>query len=196
MIKRIKNWIKGKKESPEFYNVHHPNFMNQVEPAFQIKGVQYYRFKQETKIPYGRYQVLQSFLLSYDLRMDYTLFKAYLEQIESVLNGAKGSINLAKAFELIEKMKARAALAFDPAQAYNIASVVYFDQNEDLYKYDSIHNQNKIAAWKEAGQLDFFYTRPISELLGLSNFSESALTEYIKEASDLIRDLSFDTQTA
>lgn len=178
------------------FTIHHPNFASQIEPAFKIKGKQYYRFKQDTKLPYSRYQVLQSFLLSYELKMDGELFKLYLDQIENALNGSKGAINLGKAFELIEKMKARAALAFDPSHAYNIASVVYFDDSEDLYKYDAGLNQEKIRTWREAGQLDFFYTRPISELLGLNNFSEKDLADYIREANALIEDLTLDTQQA
>jgi len=176
------------------YNIHHPNFSAMVEKAFVSQGVQYYRFKEDTKMPYSRYQILQSFLLGYELRMDYNLFKAFLEDIEKNLNGSRGLVDISKAFTTIQKMKARAELAFDPQQAYNIASIMYFTDEEDLYKYDTKLNQDKINRWKGANLIDFFYMRPMSELLGLSNFSQPDLTAYIKEVEELLKDLTCDTQ--
>ena len=181
------------KRSSGAYNLHHPNFAAMVEKAFVSKGVQYYRFKEDTKMPYSRYQVLQSFLLGYELRMDHALFKAFLEEIEKNLNGTRGQIDLSKTFVTIEKMKARASLAFDPQQAYNIASVIYFEEGEDLYKYDGTLNAAKIKRWTGACLIDFFYMRPMSELLGLSNFSQPDLTSYMKEAAELLNDLTCDT---
>jgi hypothetical protein len=184
------------KRKPKGFNIHHPDFINRIEKAFKSKGVQYYRFKEDTKMPYGRYQVLQSFLLGYELRMDYALFKAFLEEIEKNLNGTRGQIDISKAFVTLEKMKARAALAFDPTQAYSVASVIYFQEDEDLYHYDNAINQDKIARWKGANLIDFFYMKPIAELLGLSNFSQPDLIAYIKEVDSLLSDLTLDTQPA
>lgn len=175
-----------------FFNVHHPDFQLKVEPAFKIKGIQYYRFRKDTAIPYGRYQFMQTFLLQYDLRMNYELFKGYLDQLEKNITGGQGTINLGKAYEIIVKMRGRSELAFDPAQAYNLASVVYFDDKEVLHTYDMDHNKKKIESWREVGAVDFFYTRPLDELLGLTNFSVSDLTNYIKVSSEIINDLTSD----
>jgi len=182
------------KTKPQGYNVHHPDFANKVEKAFVDGGIQYYKFKEDTKMPYGRYQVLQSFLLGYELRMDYTLFLAFLTEIEKNLNGTRGQIDLSKTFVTIEKMKARAALAFEPKQAYNLASVIYFEANEDLYQYEGPLNEAKIKRWMEAGLIDFFYMKPLSELIGLSNFSQPDLISYMKEVNELLNDLTCDTQ--
>lgn len=175
-----------------FFNVEHPDFKLKVEPAFKIKGIQYYRFKQDYRIPYGRYQFLQTFLLQYDLRMDLNLFRAMIAKLKKNLFGPPGDIDMGKAYQVITTMEARAELAFDPEQAYNLASVVYFDVKEILYEYDRDHNKKKIALWREAGALDFFYTRPLSELLGLNDFSEEDLTNYIRDSSEMLKDLTCD----
>lgn len=180
----------------DFYNVRHPDFKMQVEEAtkddgtkLKVNGIQYYRFKPDHRIPYGRYTFMQAFLLQYDLRMDLNTFTAYLDSLEKHITGQRGELNVGKAYEIIQKMRARAALAFDPTQAYNLASVVYFDDQEVLYGYDMEYNKKKIALWREAGAIDFFYTRPLSELLGLNDFSEEGLTNYIQGSSEILNDL-------
>lgn len=183
------------KPNNDFYNLHHADFIGIVEPAFKGKdGIQYYRFMKEINLPYGRYQMVQTYYLQYDLRLDHKLFKQYIEAIEKSLDGSAGQVNIGKAFELISKMKARAELAFDPNQAYNLASIIYFDDTEDLYKYDLDYNRTKIARWKEANDLSFFYTKPLDDLLGLKHFSELDLAAYIKAADQILTDLTLDTQ--
>ena len=194
MIDYIKKLF-SKKQNNELHNIHHPVFSGQIEKAFKSKnGIQYYRFIKEIMMPYGRYQMVQTYFLEYDLRMDHKLFKQYIESIEKTLDGSAGQVNIGKAFELISKMKARAELAFAPDQAYNLASIVYFDETEDLYKYDLDYNRTKISRWKEAGDLAFFYTKPLDDLLGLKNFSEPDLAAYIKAADQILTDLTSDTQ--
>lgn len=177
----------------ELHNIYHPVFADQIEPAFKSKqGTQYYRFKEELPMPYGRYQMVQTYYLEYDLRLSHKLFKQYIAAIKGFLDGSSGQVNIGKAFETISKMEARAELAFAPDQAYNLASIVYFDDTENLYKYDLAHNKIKIAHWKEDGDLGFFFTKPLDGLLGLKDFSEQDLADYIKVADQILTDLTLD----
>ena len=183
-------WRKKKEVNNELYNLYHPIFDGQIEPAFKGKnGVQYYRFSKEITMPYGRYQMVQTYFLEYDLRLDYKLFKQYIQTIKDQVNIGK----LDRVLETILKMEARAELAFSPDQAYNLASIIYFDDTENLYKYDLAYNKNKIARWKEDGDLGFFFTSPLDELLGLKNSSEQDLANYIKTADQILTDLISDT---
>lgn len=176
----------------DFPNVYHPDFRDKVEPAFKSRGVQYYRMKKDGQIPYGRYRRMQEFMLEYDLRMKLDTFMAYLAELKKNLFGASGTVNLENAFKIIAKMEARANLAFSPQQAYNLATIVYFDDTENLYGYDEDHNKKKVKAWMEDKKVDFFYTRPLDELLGLSGYSETALIDYIQESSEIIKSLTSD----
>jgi len=178
----------------EFHNIYHPVFSDQIEPAFKSKGgIQYYRFAKEITMPYGRYQMVQTYFLEYELRLDHKLFKQYIAAIKGFLDGSAGQVNIGKAFETISKMEARAELAFTPDQAYNLASIIYFDETENLYKYDLAHNRTKIARWKEDNDIDFFYMKPLDDLLGLKNFSQQDLADYIRTADQILTDLISDT---
>lgn len=188
------NWFK-KKQNQEFHNIYHADFAGKVEKAFISKGVQYYRFNKEIEMPYGRYQMVQTYFLEYDLRLDHKLFKQYVTSIKGFLDGSAGQINIGKAFETISKMEARAELAFSPDQAYNLASIIYFDDAEDLYRYDLAHNKIKIKVWREAKELAFFFMSPLDELLGLKHFSQQDLADYIKAADQILTDLTLDTHS-
>lgn len=174
-------------------NIYHPDFKDKVEFAFRSRGVTYYRMTKGTQIPFGRYRRMQEYFLEYDLRMKITTFMAYLNDLEKHLFGATGTVNLNKAYEIIASMKARANLAFAPTQAYNLATVVYFDDTENLYGYDENHNKKKAKAWQEDKKVDFFYMRPLDELLGLTGYSEADLINYIQTSSEIINDLTSDT---
>lgn len=189
--------------SAPFENVYHPDFRDKVEVAtdhngnpLKCRGVLYYRMKADQQVPYGRYQRLQAFLFQHEVRMDHPVFKAFINEAKKWLDGSRKEINTGKAYEVLLKMEARAELAFDPKQIYNCASVVYFDDTENIYSYDEDHNRKKIAAWMEDRKVDFFYMRPLDELLGLSDYSESALIEYIQRSSEIINDLTSDTPSA
>ena len=185
----LKFWQKPK-ANLELHNIYHPVFDGQIEPAFKSKGgIQYYRFAKEITMPYGRYQMVQTYFLEYELRLDHKLFKQYIETVKGFLNTGK----LDKVMETILKMEARASLAFTPDQAYNLASIVYFDDTENLYKYDLAYNKKKIAHWKEDGDLGFFFTSPLDELLGLKNFSQEDLANYIRQMEPILNDLTSDT---
>lgn len=185
----LRFWRKPK-ANESLHNIHHSIFSGQIEEAFKSKqGIQYYRFAKEITMPYGRYQMVQTYFLEYELRLSYKLFKQYIQTIKDFVNVGK----LDKILETTLKMEARGELAFSPDQAYNLASIVYFDETEDLYKYDMAYNKKKIAHWKEDGDLGFFFTSPLDELLGLKNFSEQDLADYIKVADQILTDLTSDT---
>jgi hypothetical protein len=193
--------LSGKKIGDEFYNVYHPDFAANVEKAtdekgkpFIVNGKQYYRFVKETNMKWGRYMYLQTFLHEQGLRLDTELLGGYMNLMEKALNGSinKG-IELGQCFKIIGQIRSRLELAFEAETTYRLASVIYFDDTEDLYGYDKSYNDKKIAAWKEAKCVDFFYTRPMSELLGLSDLSPQDLVTYMEDQKRLLDDLTIET---
>jgi hypothetical protein len=184
---------KKKKKNPKTFNIYHEDFADKVEPAldnegkhFEVDGVKYYRFKQETMMPYGRYKMLEMFIKQVDLRMTPQILSAFITKIEQNISGEKGQVNLTKVYEAIMAIKARLTLTFEIETVYSYASVVYFDDSENLYDYDKTINEKKISRWREANTIDFFYTRPMSELFGLSNTSKIDLVAYIKAINEAI----------
>ena len=181
-----KFWKKSKKSNKTF-NIYHEDFADKVEPAlgnegkhFEVDGIKYYRFKQDTFMPYGRYKMLSMFIKQVDLRMTPEILKGFIDKIEQNISGEKGQVNLTKVYEAIMSMRARLALTFEIETVYQYASVVYFDDSENLYDYDKKHNDEKVSRWREANTLDFFYTKPMGELFGLKSISKQDLETYIK----------------
>lgn len=180
----LKFW--KKKRSVKTFNIYHEEFADKVEPAtdkdgkqLEVGGIKYYRFKQDTSMPYSRYKMLTMFIKMVDLRMTPQVLSGFIDKIENNISGEKGQINLTKVWEALMAMKARLALTFETETVYNYASVVYFDDTENLYEYDKKINDAKIVRWREANTIDFFYMRPMSELLGLSSISKQDLENYI-----------------
>lgn len=189
----FKKWFQKQEPIEELHNVHHPDFQLNVEPAFKAAGKQYYRFRKETSIPWGRYMFLQTFLKEQELRMDLDTLHEYVRRMKLALNGSisKG-VDLITAIKTLTQMESRIELAFEVDTTYRLASVMYFDETEDLYTYDKPHNDKKIETWKESRVVDFFYTRPMAELIGLSSSSPEDLQTFIDGQMELLRILTAD----
>lgn len=184
---KILKFLKRSKKSPKTFNIYHEDFADKVEPAtdnegrhFEVDGVKYYRFKQDSFMPYGRYKMMSMFIKQVDLRMTPQILMGYVDKIKSNISGEKGVVNLTKVYEALMAMEARLKLTFEIETVYSYASVVYFDDTENLYDYDKKTNDAKIARWREANTIDFFYMRPMSELFDLKSISKQDLEDYIK----------------
>ena len=180
-------FLRRNKKSSKTFNIYHEDFADKVEPAldnedrhFEVDGVKYYRFKQDTFMPYGRYKMLSMFIKMVDLRMTPEIMMGFIEKIKTNISGEKGQVNLTKVFEAVLSMEARLKLTFEVETVYQYASVVYFDDTENLYDYDKKHNEEKTKRWMEANTLDFFYMKPMGELFNLKTISKQDLETYIK----------------
>lgn len=131
-------------------------------------------------MPYGRYKMLEMFIKQVELNMTKKILMGYIDKIEKNISGETGAVNLTKCFEALQAMKARVVLTFEIETVYSYASVVYFSDSENLYDYDKKLNEDKIASWREANSVDFFYMRPMGELFGLRSISKEDLEAYIK----------------
>lgn len=194
MLTKLKAHFKRDKDKT---NLYHPNFYEFIEKAenderglnLKVNGVQYYRFKKEISMPWGRYMYLQTFLSEAALRMSTDLLKKYMENLTKILNGNKGVIELGKAFQIIGQIQSRCELAFETETTYRLASVLYFDDTEDLYSYDKAYNDLKIQSWKEAKTLDFFYMMPMTVYLNLSDLSPQDLQTFIERSGEILKGL-------
>lgn len=187
------NWIKGlfkKKVNKPLYNINHPDLAGKFEEAFTCKGVKYYRAIPDFVLPVGRYKWIDAALNEVDIRMTLPVLKAFIIELKKSLNVTNGQIRLDKAFQVIANIETRCELAFEPETVKRLASIVYFDETEDLRDYNQEYGQKKIKFWEDNGNYDFFLTRPIAELLNLSNISEMSLKKYILEASQILKDLT------
>lgn len=185
---------KAKSIAKPSFNIHHEEVRHKIEKAFKAGNVQYYKFIDEHQIPAGRYKYIYSALKEADLRMDMPTLKNYIQTLKDILNGGskKNQINVGDIWKIVYNMETRAELAFEPAAIERLASVIYFDDTEDLSTYNRNHGQEKIKNWTKNNVKDFFLTRPISELFGTSGISLTSLEEYIETTNQIIADLTID----
>lgn len=185
-----KLWDFLKKRDPDFYNVNHPDFKGKIEEAFKAGGTQYYRMREEIDMPYGRYKEISAYLQEVDLRMSLKTLRSFLIELKSYIDGSRGQVNLIMACQTLGKMESRIELQFEPETAKRLATVVYFDDTEDITKFDSDYAKEKMKIWEREESFDFFLTRPMSEWLGLRGISKDSLIAFINQTTDLIRDLT------
>ena len=192
-------WLKQlfkKKEKPVegLYNIHHPDIAPLIEVAFECGGVTYYRMKEEREFNHrvGRYKFINAYTAEAEIRMSIKTLQDYIKELKKHLDGARGNINLDKAFRVIHAMETRAELAFEPGTIKRLASVVYFDETEDLRDFDEDYGRKKIELWEKHDCYAFFLTRPMNELLNLQGISLGSLKKYIQEAESVIKSLTLE----
>jgi hypothetical protein len=179
------------KALPE-YNMLHPDFAPMVEEAFTCGGKRFYRFKDEYRMPTGRYKYYYAYLREVDQRMSLEKLQEFTDAFETVLNGGeKGKgINLGRMWELVLNIKSRVKLAFEPQGVKNLAAVAYFDETEDLTSFNVAYGREKIKLWDDHGTHDFFLTKPIGELLSLNSSFTESLPQYLSQAEQILADLN------
>lgn len=171
-------------KSDKVMNIHHPKLVGMTEFAFVADGVKYFCFTLDSEVRYRRYVVLQAFLQEYHLRVDLDTLKGNITKLKGWLNPPVtkegGVLQLGKALELLEIMEQRANIAFEPDTVYRLASVLYFDESEILSGYDKVYNEAKIARWKKAETVDFFFHKLFVESTRLKATSREDLVNYLR----------------
>jgi len=181
MINKLKNWYQnfntarwnaglGKKYFSDHKHV--------IEFAFEIAGVKYFRFNDVYTLPYER--GLMSIAVYEETRMRCS--REYLTEhcrvVSEILRDTK-KVDIFKINELNEQMKDRLNLAMDVDLLYKLASIVFFDTNENPVLYDAEYNAKKITFWKKhRGVADFFLQTPIVELIPFIQNSDFDLDAY------------------
>lgn len=181
-------------QNPDKYTLHHPDLEGQTELAFESGLRKYYRFKDDFRMPAGRYKYVYKRFKEHDMRMTREILLAYLDQIEKTLNGGeKGkTVNLFNISRTIHNMRTWTTLPFEPGAVKRLAAVIYFTDDEDLSTFDEKAGQAKIEWWEANGTHDFFSTAPIGELLNLSSIYSASLQESLNDMQAIVKDLTSD----
>lgn len=139
----------------------------EIIPAFQLAGVEYYQFDSILALPYLRGLAAVEIYTEMQMKVDYDYLKQHTEAFDKIIGESKLTVNsLVRLKQLNDQIKERLQWAVDIDLCYKLASVVYFDKNEDPNKYDAAYNAKKIKLWKESEEVDAFFLRqPISSLI-------------------------------
>src|SRR5688572_16368954 len=91
------------KQPANIFNIYHPDVADKIEPAFKVKGIQYYNFKKDAEVRAGRYIIIANMLQEVYWRMDRELLRTYAKRIRSEIDGTKGQINIGNAIAFVDQ---------------------------------------------------------------------------------------------
>lgn len=154
-----------------------PNTETIIEEAFKIDGITYYRFADLNNLPYKRGLMAYAVYNELDMRCTREYLVLHSDAMNTILS--KSEINVFDIKKLNDQMMQRLQLTTDVDLMYKLASVAYFDKNENPESYDTAYCEKKIAKWKQHTSVEaFFLSQPLMELLPFLNNADVDLNTY------------------
>lgn len=148
-----------------------------IEFAFTCGGVDYYNWRDINNIPALRGLMAYTVTNELTMRVDRDYLLQLTEAIDGLINSDKPIKKTVLAqFNLY--LKERLNFVVETELLYKLASIVFFDRNENIYEYDFGYAQRKINAWKKEDVNLFFSTISISKLINYEGISELDLKVY------------------
>lgn len=170
-----------------------------VEPAFQVAGQTFYRFKDPNNIPSGRTIAVLKYAIQLKTNSDEGFLQRFYEAQKATLDAQDGKISITRLASLNNMLGDRLKWALHPGLVMKYASVVYMAEGESPYSYDESYGEEKIRFWMENTKAhDFFLTEPIRKLLLFSEmpsdqvlpYSEAVVALALEQEKELLRILS------
>lgn len=157
-----------------------------IEEAFSIEGRTFYRYKDYFNIPYERGLKTITFYEEARMKITYEYLEEHIKAIDKLLKSQK--IDVYKIKALNDIMAERMKWAVDTEILYKLASIVFFEKDEDPRTYDFKHNAEKIQFWKEHKSVsDFFLQTPLLELMPFLKELDMNLETYSLIAKELTK---------
>lgn len=172
------NWLRrlfAKKD--KFPGIEYP-----IREAFTIKGRTFYEMDDLMNAPYERGVTCLTYYAEFNQRVDRDYLLKHVEAVDKLLELTPNKpVDLYKVKQLNTNLKDRLTWLMDADLAYKLASVVFFDKNENPAVYDFKYNQEKIAFWKkEMAAKEFFFMLPLQKLIPFLSDYEENLDSYLK----------------
>lgn len=133
-------------------------------PGLLLDGVQYYQFVQVADMPQERFVAYLQFRNELNMGVDRDLLNRYIDKLKEA-NNKNDSSQIGSLLYMLQDTVNNCT----PMEAlFNIASLLYFDKEEDLRTYDIDYNAHKIARFKAVRDKSFFFTNLLENGLKLT----------------------------
>lgn len=130
-----------------------------LRPVFICRGRTYYSFGGPEHLPIGRALAAQEYLADAEVKLDHTLLRELVNEIEHEVLGGRKTSQLKAVMEL----KKLTEKPLDPVIVLRLASIYFVDPTrEDPAEFDYAVAEQKVEAWQRAGLYGFFLSTPIS----------------------------------
>jgi hypothetical protein len=148
-----------------------------IEHCFTSGGVDYFAFTNDFKIPIERAHAAQEVYDSMEWRVD----RLYLESLIASIRIKCNKGDLVGVVSDVSMLEERMKNIHNITMLYKLASIYYFDANENAYEYDHEYNERKIKHWIENKTFDsFFLSAHMKDLLPSFKAYEGFFQTYFK----------------
>jgi hypothetical protein len=156
-----------------------PNTKHVIKPAFKSGNIWYYEFDDIFNLPYQRgLQAIHSYE-ELQMKVDRDYLLQHTELIDELLSKSITLDEISRIKAANNQLKERMSWVVIPDQAYKLASVVFFDANEDPTNYDFKYATEKIERWKENEDVESFFLRQrVSKLMPFLNAFDGNFLHY------------------
>lgn len=137
-----------------------------IREAFTYKGTTYYMFNDPVDVSTGRGLYSMTVYEEMLMRADREYLELHVAAVEKILKNP-AQTDIPAIVRLNDNLKQRLAFKIAlPEHVYKLASIIFFDENESPYKYDSKYNEKKIKAWSDDPDMYAFFLRtPLKTLI-------------------------------
>lgn len=156
-----------------------PGTAYMIKHAFTINGRDFYQFDDTHNLPYQRGLTCLLFYRELGMNCDSDFLDLHCKAIDNLLKPANGKIDIYKIKGLNDQLMQRLKLPKDPELVYKLASVVFFDKEENPETYEFPYNAEKIKFWKEHAGNSFFLQMPVQELIPFLKQYEENVATYV-----------------
>jgi len=150
-----------------------------VKEAFEVGGVKYFEFDTTANLPYKRGLKFLSVYDELSMKCDRYYLQKHCEAIDKILSGTVSVKEYSQILMLNNQMKERLTWVYQEDLVYKIASVVFFDANENPDDWEWEYALKKIEHWKKhEGVGTFFLHEPMQRLVPFLNASAVSVENY------------------
>jgi len=122
----------------------------------------------------------------FNMRCTKDYLTKWTESAEKILSDNK-KIKLIDLATLVKHLQERLKMIPVSDHIYKIASVIFFDQDENPYNFDREYNRKKIELWKKDPEvLSFFLQTPLRDLIPYLDSAGASLQTY----SGIVKELN------
>ena len=179
------------------YNGFNKDLAPSIKFAFRSGTKNYFMLNHELNIPIMRANQSLEIWRELEYGLSPAIIEATMDTLRSEAKKAKTLVDLQEAvFLYTSRTKERVANTNSYTLALKLATIRYFDEEEDITGYDWAYNAEKLKYWSENHDIkDFFLLLPLNHFISSSegleaNFLNILKTEILVAKSHLVNLLS------
>lgn len=147
---------------------------HETEFCFEAGGKKYFKFINEFTIPSTRAMSALDVYTEVEQKVD----KPYLDLAFATIRDLCNKGDLVGVAAVVLNAQKRLDHICNVDMVYKLASVLYFDEEENPYDYDTEYAEKKIALWRKENVKSFFLRTPLSDYLPSFGISSVSIANY------------------